>query len=305
MSAAVTLMTPTRGRPVSLERALRSVFAQEGAPELELIVVDNDPAGSARETVRRLQPLSPWPLLYVHEPRPGVANARNAGMAAASAPLIAFIDDDEEAEPDWLARLLSARERYDADAVFGPVKTRLPEEVTENRGYFERFFAREGPAESGVVERHWGCGNSLVRRAAMPNPEQPFAEFRNEIGGEDDLLFGQMQAAGARFAWAADALLWEHPDPSRITLDYTLRRAFSYGQGPCSASAAASPPDRLGVARWMAIGVGQTAVYGAEAALKSLGRRSDRVFALHRLAGSLGKIFWWGPFKIGFYGAPA
>lgn len=305
MTPAVTVMTPTRARPASLERALRSVFAQIGVTGLELVVVDNDPTASARQTVEGLKAVSPWPLIYVHEPRPGVANARNAGTAAASAPLIAFIDDDEEAEPDWLARLLAARERYDADAVFGPVATRLPDSVTENRAYFERFFAREGPAESGLADRHWGCGNSLVRRAAMPNLERPFAEFRNKIGGEDDLLFGQMQAAGARFAWAADAKVWEHPDPARITLDYTLKRAFAYGQGPCSASAAASPPDPVGVAKWMAIGVAQTAVYGAEAAWKALTRRSDRVFAMHRLAGSLGKIFWWGPFKIGFYGAPA
>lgn len=306
MSApAVTVMIPTRRRPASLERAVRSVFGQTGVAGLQLVVVDNDPAGSAAWTAEALRAEAPWPLIYVHEPTPGVANARNAGMAAAEAPLIAFLDDDEEAEPDWLQRLLAARERWHADAVFGPVRTRLPNSVVENRAYFERFFAREGPAESGVLDRHYGCGNSLVRRAAMPDPQRPFSAERNEIGGEDDLLFGQMGAAGATFVWAADAVVWEHPEPSRITLEYTLKRAFAYGQGPCAAAAAAEPPRPLGVVGWMTVGVGQTALYGLEAAFKTLTRRSDRVFALHRLAGSLGKIFWWGPFKIGFYGQPA
>ncbi len=299
---AATVMIPTRGRPASLARAVRSVFAQTVLGSAELVVVDNDPSGSAAETVRGLSQGAPLPVIYVHETEPGVANARNAGMARASGSLIAFLDDDEEAAADWLERLLDAQARFDADAVFGPVRTRLPDDVTRHRASFERFFAREGPAETGVVDRHWGCGNSLVRRAAMPDPHRPFSPERNRIGGEDDLLFGRMGDAGARFVWAADAVVWEHPEPGRITLGYTLKRAFAYGQGPCAASAAARPARWHGVAFWMAVGAAQSALYGAEALIKLLTRRADRVFAFHRLAGSLGKIFWWGPFKVGFYG---
>lgn len=302
---AVTVMIPTRGRPASLARAMLSVFAQEPRADAELVIVDNDAKPSARDLVAGLAPQSPLPVIYVHEPAPGVANARNAGMSRASGGLIAFLDDDEEAAPDWLARLLHAQSTLEADAVFGPVLTRLPPEVVHNRAYYERFFARFGPAETGVVDRHWGCGNSLVRRAAMPDPDRPFAAERNRIGGEDDLLFGRMGDTGARFAWAADAVVWEHPDPARITLAYTLKRAFAYGQGPCAASAAARPPRWHGVAWWMGVGAAQSAVFAAEAAGKLLLRRADRVFALHRLAGALGKIFWFGPFKVGFYGGPA
>ncbi len=302
---AVTVMIPTRGRPDSLARAMRSVFAQDPRPDAELVIVDNDAAPTARDLVAGLAPQSPLPVVYVHEPRPGVANARNAGMARASGGLVAFLDDDEEAAPDWLARLLHVQATLGADAVFGPVLTRLPAEVVDNRAYYLRFFAREGPAESGVVDRHWGCGNSLVRRAALPDSLRPFAPERNRIGGEDDLLFGRMGDAGARFAWAADAVVWEHPDPHRITLAYTLKRAFAYGQGPSAASAAARPPRWHGVAWWMGVGAAQSAVFAAEAGAKLLLRRADRVFALHRLAGALGKIFWFGPFKVGFYGGPA
>lgn len=298
-------MIPTRARPESLERAVRSVLAQTRLDAAELVIVDNDPAGSARHVAARLAEGAPLPLIYVHEPEPGVANARNAGMARARGGLIAFLDDDEEAAGDWLERLRAAQALYDADAVFGPVQTRLPGGVTRHRAYFERFFARLGPTESGPVDRHWGCGNSLVRRVAMPDPERPFAAERNRIGGEDDLLFGRMGDAGARFAWAADAVVWEHPEPARITLGYTLKRAFAYGQGPSAASAAASPPRWHGVLWWMGVGAAQSAVFALEAAWKLLLWRADRVFALHRLAGALGKIFWWGPFKVSFYGGPA
>ncbi|KQY31035.1 glycosyl transferase [Caulobacter sp. Root1455] len=308
----VTVMIPTQRRPHGLAVAARSVFAQTGLDlvgvdfaALELVIVDNDQTPSARATVAALAHEAPFAVHYVHEPRPGVAHARNAGMAKASGELIAFLDDDEEAPTGWLAALLSAQARYDADVVFGPVRARAPVGVTRHRDYLERFFSREGPAEAGVIDHYYGCGDSLLRRAALPDPAAPFAVERNHIGGEDDMLFGHMQAHGARFAWEPAAWVWEDPVPERLSLDYTIRRAFAYGQGPTSHCAAASPPDRVGVARWMAVGVVQSALFGAVAGFKWLTRAGDRADWLDRAARGLGKTLWWGPFKIHFYGRTA
>ena len=305
--ARVTIMIPTQRRPDGLAVAARSVFGQIGVDPatLELVIVDNDQVPSARPVAEDLAKNAPFSLIYVHEPKAGVANARNAGMAKASGDLIAFLDDDEEAQAGCLAALLSAQDRFDADVVFGPVKARAPAQIVEHRDYLERFFSREGPAEAGILDRHYGCGDSLIRRAALPDPVSPFAAERNHIGGEDDMLFGHMGAAGARFAWEPAAWVWEDPVPSRLSLSYTIARAFAYGQGPSSHCAAATPPDRLGVARWMAIGVVQAALFGAMAAFKWLTRAKDRAEWLDRAARGLGKTFWWGPFKIQFYGRTA
>lgn len=305
--ARISLVTPTQRRPEGLARAMRSLFAQQGvdASELELVVVDNDQHSSAEAGVEALRREAPFPVVYVHEPRPGVANARNAAMAVASGELIAFLDDDEEAPVGWLAALLAAQTRYDADAVFGPVRGRAPADVGAHRLYLERFFSREGPAEAGPIGRYYGCGDSLVRRSALPHPTAPFSPARNHIGGEDDLLFGGMQAAGARFAWEPAAWVWEDPDPKRLSLAYTLRRAFAYGQGPSAHCAAATPPDRLGVARWMVIGGLQAVAYGAVAAIQWITGRPQRAETLDRAARGLGKALWWGPFKIEFYGQAA
>ena len=101
----VTVLIPTLRRPDSLARALRSVFVQDGLGEIaaEIVVVDNSPEGSALGTVDMLRGASAVPLIYVHEPRPGVATARNAGLARSAAPYVAFLDDDEEAPSRWLA----------------------------------------------------------------------------------------------------------------------------------------------------------------------------------------------------------
>ncbi|MHB8530694.1 MAG: glycosyltransferase family 2 protein [Caulobacteraceae bacterium] len=300
----ISLVVPTQRRPEGLAVAVRSLFRQGGVVprQVELVIVDNDRTPSARPLAERLRAEAPFEVVYVHEPLAGVALARNAAMAVARGEFIAFLDDDEEATRRWLAALIEAQRAHDADAVFGPVEARVPASVREHRAYLEDFFSRVGPGRPGPIDHHYGCGNSLVRRAAMPDPLRPFRMARNLIGGEDDLLFGEMRAAGARFAWAPEALVFEHPLPDRLTLSYALRRAFAYGQGPTSACAIARPPDRIGVAGWMAIGLVQTLALAPMAVVKWLSRSPDRAFTLDRLARGLGKILWWGPFKIRFYG---
>jgi hypothetical protein len=301
---SVSLAIATQRRPEGLAKAVRSTFRQTGVQlsGLELVVVDNDAVPSARAVIDALAAEAPFPVRYVHEPAPGVANARNAAMAAASGELIAFLDDDEEAAPGWLAALIDVQRRFDADAVFGPVHARAPASVVRHREYLQRFFSREGPAEAGVIAHFYGCGDSLIRRAALPHPTAPFSPERNETGGEDDHLFGVMQRAGARFAWASEALVYEDPIPARLTLKYALARAFAYGQGPTYGCATADPPDWRGVARFMTTGTMQAGVFGLIAGFQWLTRAPYRAFALDRAVRGAGKVLFAGPFAMKFYG---
>lgn len=299
----VSIIIPTQRRPVGLAVAVGSALAQTGVDpaSVELIVADNDAAPSAQAFVLGLVSIAPFPVTYLHVPEPGVANVRNGALAKARGEWIAFLDDDQEAPPGWLAALLKAQADFDADVVFGPVLARAPQAAPALRAYLEHFFSRPGPHPAGLLDNYYGCGDSLIRRSAMG--DQPFAAERNHIGGEDDLLFGRMQATGVRFAWAPDAWVHEDPAPQRQTLSYALARAFAYGQGPSAHCAAQG--DRLGVVRWMAIGVGQAVVYGAQAGLLWLIRSPRWPGMLDRAARGLGKTCWFGPFKIAFYGRSA
>lgn len=305
MTVRISIIIPTQRRPQGLAIAARSVLAQAGvnAAELELVIVDNDQVASAKALADRFKSDAPFPVTYVHEPRAGVANARNAALSAAKGELIAFLDDDEEAPAGWLAALLKVMEAHRADVVFGPVRARAPAAVTAHRAYLEKFFSRLDDSPEGLIDHYYGCGDSLVRRAALPDPNKPFSTARNFIGGEDDLLFGNMRRAGKRIAWAPDAWVWEDPVPERLTLGYTIRRAFAYGQGPSEHCAVSG--DAAGVAKWMAVGAVQAAAFGALAALKWLTRSASFADTLDRAARGLGKTLWWGPFKIQFYGRTA
>ncbi len=301
--ADVGIIVPTLRRPESLERALRSLFSQTGVADRvsAIVVVDNDPHGSAAATVEGLRNHCPWPLTYVHAPKPGVATARNAGLVATDAPLIAFLDDDEAASPGWLAALLKAREETGADAVFGPITGRAPDAAAWLKPWLERFFGREGPARTGLIDHPFGCGNSLmVRATALPGPA-PFDAATDQAGGEDDALFAALAARGGRFGWAADAWVEEFAPAHRATLTYALARAFAYGQGPSQTAAAAK--DWLGVARWMVIGAAQTGVWGAASAALTLVASPKRAEMYDRTARGVGKLFWMKGFEPHFYGA--
>ena len=296
----VSVIVPTMRRPESLARALASLFAQTAAMT-SIVVVDNDPAGTAAGTVARLTADSPCPLVYRHEPRPGVATARNAGLLMTDAPLIAFLDDDEAASPGWLAALLVALDQTKADVVFGPIAGRVPDGTGWATSYLQAFFGREGPTTTGLIDQPWGCGNSMmVRATALPGPA-PFDASADQSGGEDDALFATLQARGGRFGWAADAWVDEFAPPHRATMRYALSRAFAYGQGPSQTAAKAR--NWPGVARWMLIGLVQSGVWGLAAIALTVVAHPSRAGMMDRAARGLGKIFWMKGFEPQFYGS--
>ena len=299
----VAVVIPTLRRPVMLERALRSVFAQVGSLDriAAVVVADNDPDGSAAALIDRLRAEAPVSLTYAHAPVPGVATARNVGLAATDAPLIAFLDDDEAASRGWLAALLQAQAQTGADVLFGPIRGRVPEGTGWTTAYLERFFGRDGPAETGLTDQIHGCGNSLMVRATALPGDAPFDTAMNETGGEDDRLFTALQARGGRFGWAADAWVDEFAPPDRATLNYALLRAFAYGQSP--SQMAADRRDWLGVVRWMLIGAAQAGVWGLVSLGLTVLHRPARAETLDRMARGLGKLFWTKGFEPKLYGA--
>jgi len=106
----IAVVVPTRDRPQSLARALRSVLAQSHR-ELEVVVVDD---GSV-PAVRLPAELAADPRVQlVRADGLGAAAARNTGVAATGAGLIAFLDDDDAWRPDKLARELDTLRRAPA-----------------------------------------------------------------------------------------------------------------------------------------------------------------------------------------------
>ncbi|MCJ2013382.1 glycosyltransferase family A protein [Methylobacterium sp. J-076] len=303
---AVSVVIPTLNRHRALERALSCILAQQlpAGHAAEVIVVDNSIDGNAKPLVTRLAAAAAMPVVYVSVPRPGIATARNAGIAAARGRWIAFIDDDETCGPQWLASLLAVAHRGGFDAVFGPVNANADDGV--EIGPFAAYFARgvtAGDSED-VTHRapYLGTNNSLFSAAVCAVPGGPFEERLNSVGGEDSLFLQRLVLEERRFGWASQAEVTEWVPPRRLDWAYVRRRRFLSGQIRTFVNEMVYPRRRIEVARWMAVGVAQTIVSGAlSLILKPINPPAARH---HRIAacGGLGKVFWMTRFRGSLYG---
>ncbi len=97
-----TIVICTRDRPAGLRATLASLRRQTD-PGFSVLVVDNAPASPGAEAVVEAAGLPSCG--YLTEPRPGLARARNRALSAVRTELVAWIDDDEVADADWVRQL--------------------------------------------------------------------------------------------------------------------------------------------------------------------------------------------------------
>lgn len=194
---------------------------------IRIIVADNDDIPSAQDVVNTAARDYSLELIYLHAPARNISVARNACLAAATAPLVAFIDDDELASPGWLENLLTTLNTSNADVVLGPVQS-IYSKVHPN-WIINGDFHSIKPVWTGGEIRTGYTSNVLFRRLA---PALIGRLFRYELGqgGEDTMFFSDVYRAGGRLEYAAEALVTEAVPASRASIFWLLSRFFRCGQ---------------------------------------------------------------------------
>jgi succinoglycan biosynthesis protein ExoM len=237
----VSICICTYRRPAGLLRLLRSLRnLHPSGPRHEVIVVDNDAAATGEPAVRRAR-AEGLAVRYLVEPVRGIARARNRSLEPATGEYVAFIDDDEEADPRWLAHLWAEVARDGGTGGVGPVLPRFGEGtpwwLIEGR-FFER---RRLPTGTILRAKETRTGNALVRRRPLMALPGPFDERYDFTGGEDGNLFARMIDAGARFIAVDSAIVYEHLTPARTTVRWLLRRRFREGMDVARLDGAGEP----------------------------------------------------------------
>lgn len=218
-------------RPAMLARLLDALERQrtDGRFSLSVVVTDNDPHGSAQAVAESFAARSALPVVYTQEPRKNIALARNEALRHAHGEFVAFIDDDEFPEPDWLQQMLGTCLAYDAAGVLGPVRPHFdapPPAWIVKGGFCER------PEHPTGRVMHWEesrTGNVLFRRAILADEPQPFLE-QFGTGGEDKDFFMRMTRRGHVFRWCNEGIAYETVPPERWTRRYMLKRALLRGR---------------------------------------------------------------------------
>lgn len=179
----LTVAMCTRERPDSLRRALASLVRQSDTA-FSVVIVDNAPVTTATREVVEEFGQAEW--RYLLAPEPGLSRARNTALDAVSSDLIAWMDDDEIADVDWVRRLKQGFEHdSDPSAVSGLM---LPAELeTEAQVRFEQY---------GGFNKGRGFTTEVLAVAAgtVKSPMYPLPNFG--AGGNMAFRVDALRAAG-------------------------------------------------------------------------------------------------------------
>ena len=308
-AASVVICTYNRLR--MLERAVASCLANASprGTTFEVVIADNSPTGHAKDLATRLA-AEGKPVRWVAANPPNISIARNAGLHAAAAPLIAFMDDDLELEPGWLDQLMDTMQSSGADVVISPVRPRFetaPPRWDQHATRFTRVLA----APSGTAVTAGGAGrgksgfvvstaSSLWRRETCFTDPTPFDPAFGVSGGEDLDLFLRLQNRGRRFAWCAEATVWETIPATRTELGFHVLRELAGAQAYTAISARHAPRPVTRVADIMARGAVQLVIGGlgtvvSAGAIPFTGPAGQHRFVrqLMTAVGGAGKLLWW------------
>jgi glycosyltransferase involved in cell wall biosynthesis len=219
----VSVVVPTHNRARLLARTLESLLDQRaGSIRYEILVVDNNSTDHTRAVVEGFSRRTPW-IRYLFEPRPGVSHARNTGTSAARAPILAFIDDDVEADPTWVASIVRTLDEHpEVDCVGGRIQARWRQ-----------------PPPRWLTPFHWGA-------LALQDAKGPYVDAENaspclmtanfvcrrsaleEVGGfspaflrdEDRELQLRLWQAGKRGLYAGDLVVTTEVPDERLKKAY-------------------------------------------------------------------------------------
>jgi GT2 family glycosyltransferase len=228
-SATVSVIIATYNRPDCLGECLRRLAGQSRKPE-QIIVVDASPDDLTRRTTLGFAEAS-----YFRNPRGRghMTVSRNIGLSHATGDIIAFLDDDAFAAPDWLERLTEPYADPSVGAVGGRALNKQPDEERtgvdkvgrlDRNGVLHGYFAADTgkPVE---VDHIIGC-NMSFRRSVLAElgglrDDYPGTEVREET----DLAF-RVRARGYKIVFTPHAVVDHIGAPQAVGRRFDLRYAY-------------------------------------------------------------------------------
>lgn len=217
---AVSVVIPVYNDRESLAACLAGLAAQRDVPGgFEVVVVDD----GSRDRPQEVVSAHPFARLLRQE-KAGPAAARNRGAAAASAPLLAFIDADCVPRPDWLAQLIQPFRDASVSGAQGVY-------TTAQRALVARFAQYEIEQRYAIMARAPGLAmigtySAAFRRAVF----EQFGGFDTRFpiaSGEDADFSFRLEEAGHRLVLAPGAVVaHRHPETLARYLKQKFGRAY-------------------------------------------------------------------------------
>jgi glycosyltransferase involved in cell wall biosynthesis len=246
MSTKLSVVICSLNGAAGVDRCLRALARQTIVSTLELIVVDDGSTDTTSDVAR-----AHGATVVRHLTNLGLAEARNTGIDAATAPVVAFLDDDCEPEPKWAEELLTGYEEG-VTGVGGSILSGCRD------GFILGYLGRNSPlkpVEANIAKsdslsyrlylylgRQWAERQQSVRRnvyslvgANMSFLRQALIDaggfdHRFGFGGEDlDVCIRMAKTfPSGRLVFVPEARVVHH---FKASMTDTLRRSRAYGRG--------------------------------------------------------------------------
>lgn len=235
MPPDISIVVCTQNRAALLPGALASLtqLATDQRFTYEVVVVDNASSDATPHAIAAAAAQSQGLVRGVSEPVKGIVPARNRGIRAALGQWIAFFDDDQLADPRWLAELYQGALARGGRVAGGSVLLTFPDGCSRSLHPAVRMLL--GEADFGTEPTPYGgrltpgCGNLIVERTVFDE----VGVFERTVSGrgEDTDLFSRIERAGIQ-AWYLPRAIVHHLTPAeRLTTDYLLSLARRMGEG--------------------------------------------------------------------------
>jgi GT2 family glycosyltransferase len=248
-SVSVVICAYTDERWNDVLAAVRSVQAQRVPPHEILLVIDHNPSLHAR-----LAGALPEVQVVENRGEQGLSGGKNTGVALAGGEVVAFLDDDAVAEPDWLGQLLAG---YSKPEVVGVGGLTLPLWGTGRPQWFPEEFdwvigCTFVGRQPGVVRNLLG-GNASFRRevfdiaGGFPSQLGRTARDRRPLGCEETefCIRVSQRRPGAVFVFEPDAVIWHRAPVARERFSYFRSRCYAEGLSKALVSRSVGVADGL------------------------------------------------------------
>ncbi len=230
----------TYNRADLLRDAVKSLLTQQyPRRDYEVIVVDNNSTDSTPSVVEELKGAYPeLNLRYVFEEKQGLSAARNTGAKAAVGEILAFIDDDSEADSGWLDNLCEIYSSCpDIASVGGKI---IPDWIGEKPSWFNGNAENIGKLDRGdkikefVFPEHPFGGNLTIKRSILID----LGGFSQRLGRkskgllsneEKEFYYRLSQRPEYRTLYAPDAIVHHKAFADKLTKRFVLRRFYWQG----------------------------------------------------------------------------
>jgi glycosyltransferase involved in cell wall biosynthesis len=233
----VSVLLATRDRADLLEATLGHLATQQLAGRTwEVITADN---GSTDRTPAVLRDAAArLPLLSVTEPAPGKNRALNRALDLARGQLWLFTDDDVVPEPDWVAQMAAAADRWPEHAIFGGrIEPLLPPETPgwlREHPFTEAAYARfDLPVPEGPITKLPFGPNFMVRAEAMTGMrynDEIGPEGEDYVAGSETELLLRLTQRGHRIVWVPGASVGHVVRASQLEVEWLFGRAYRLGR---------------------------------------------------------------------------